>query len=106
MYLLDIGACEVVLKTKTKENFERRLRAEHSMFYFIDLYISTAFPANALLYLRLLFCLKLPFKTRGDFLKGTYQVIGYFIILFVGMLELIEDKEDIDYIEECIIRQV
>ena len=33
LHLLDIGACEVVLKTKTKENFERRLRAEHSMFY-------------------------------------------------------------------------
>lgn len=33
MHLLDIGACEVVLKTKTKENFERRLRAEHSMFH-------------------------------------------------------------------------
>lgn len=49
---IHIGACETVLKTKTKENFERRLRAEHNM------------------------------------------------------LELIEDKEDIDYIEECIIRQV
>lgn len=49
---IHIGACEVVLKTKTKENFERRLRAEHSM------------------------------------------------------LELIEDKEDTDYLEECIIRQV
>ena len=33
IHLLDIGACEVVLKTKTKENFERRLRAEHSMLY-------------------------------------------------------------------------
>ena len=26
---LDIGACEAVLKAKTKEDFERRLRAEH-----------------------------------------------------------------------------
>ena len=33
MHLLDIGACEVVLKTKTKEKFERRLQAEHSMFH-------------------------------------------------------------------------
>ncbi|KAL9987004.1 hypothetical protein ACROYT_G001238 [Oculina patagonica] len=49
---IHIGACEVVLKTKTRENFERRLRAEHSM------------------------------------------------------LELIEDKEDTDYLEECIIRQI
>nr|XP_058972438.1 vacuolar protein sorting-associated protein 33B-like isoform X4 [Pocillopora verrucosa] len=49
---LHIGACEVVLKTKTKENFERRLQAEHNM------------------------------------------------------LELIEDKEDIDYAEENIIRQI
>ena len=31
LHLTDIGACEVVLKTKTKENFERRLQAEHSM---------------------------------------------------------------------------
>ena len=30
-YCSDIGACEMVLKTKTRENFERRLRAEHSM---------------------------------------------------------------------------
>ena len=45
-YLLDIGACEVVLKTKTKENFERRLRAEHSMFYITNLLL--------LLYLQML----------------------------------------------------
>lgn len=31
IHWLDTGACEMVLKTKTKENFERRLRAEHSM---------------------------------------------------------------------------
>jgi len=49
---IHIGACEVVLKTKTKENFERRLRAEHNM------------------------------------------------------LEMIEDKADVDYLEECIIRQM
>lgn len=48
---IHIGACELVLKTKTKENFERRLRAEH------------------------------------------------------GLLELIEDKEDVDYIEDCIIKR-
>ncbi|XP_068694332.1 vacuolar protein sorting-associated protein 33B-like isoform X2 [Montipora foliosa] len=48
---IHIGACEFVLKTKTKENFERRLRAEHDL------------------------------------------------------LELIEDKEDVDYIEDCIIKR-
>ena len=43
MHLLDIGACEVVLKTKTKEKFERRLRAEHSMSFHIAIDCYTGF---------------------------------------------------------------
>jgi len=49
---IHIGACEAVLKAKTKEDFERRLRAEH------------------------------------------------------GLLELVEDKSDIEYVENCIIKRV
>ena len=30
VFSVDIGVCETVLKTKSKENFERRLQAEHS----------------------------------------------------------------------------
>ncbi|XP_067016760.1 vacuolar protein sorting-associated protein 33B-like isoform X1 [Acropora muricata] len=49
---IHIGACEAVLKAKTKEDFERRLRAEH------------------------------------------------------GLLEQVEDKSDIEYVENCIIKRV